>query len=144
MIEINNLTALQINEKILKKIVGKVLIGENKKKASLSIAFIGEKRMKSLNKKYRNKNKATDVLAFSGDSLPVNLNIKNRSLGEIVICFQEIKKNAKKFKTDFKKELKRILIHGVLHLLGYDHEKGDLETKKMKKKEEYYFTKINN
>lgn len=128
MIEVNNLTSFSVNEKFLKKIAEKALKGENKKEKDLSVALVGNERIKALNKKYLGKNKATDVLAFSGNGL-----------GEILICVKEVKKNSKKFKSDFKKEIARVLIHGILHLLGYDHEKSKIEAEKMKKKEEYYF-----
>jgi len=130
MIEINNLTTVQrIDEEFLKKIAQKVLEGENKKASELSIALVGQGRIRELNKRYRGKNRITDVLAFQN---------KEIGLGEVVICLREVKKNAKRFSSTFEKELARVLIHGILHLLGYDHEKGEEETQKMKEKEDYY------
>lgn len=67
---------------------------------------------------------------------------KIQGLGEIIICLSEVKKNAKKFNSSFEKELNRVLIHGILHLLRYDHEKSDEEARKMEEKEKYYFSKI--
>jgi len=132
MIEINNLTSYPIDKKFLRKISGKILKKEHIKdrleKKDLSVALVGQKRIKELNKRYRKKDRPTDVLAFKD----------NENLGEIIICLAEVRKNAKKFSSSFKKELARVLIHGVLHLLGYDHEKGGKEEKKMRKKEEYY------
>jgi len=132
MIEINNLTTIktEIDEEFLKNIVKKIL-EEKKKKLNLSIALIGPNRMKKLNKRYRGKNRVTDVLAFP-----------NQGLEEIVICLREVKKNAKKFNSTFKKELTKVLIHGVLHLLGYDHEKGEREREEMKKEENYYLLQL--
>jgi len=146
MIEINNLTTNPIDENFLKKIVKKVLEGENKKR-DLSIALVGQDRMRELNKKYRGKNRVTDVLAFGQNK---KLKIKNQKfpillkseLGEVVICLQEVKKNAKRFGEKFEKELARVLIHGILHLLGYNHEKSKKGAEKMKKKEKYYLSKI--
>ena len=134
MIEVNNLTGFRVNKDFLKKIAQKVLANEKKNKTELSIALVGPSRIKELNKKYRKKDKVTDVLSF----------IYNKSSGEIAICLQEVKKNAKKFDSIFKKELARVLIHGTLHLLGYDHEGSEKEAEKMRKKEEYYFSKILN
>jgi len=133
MIEVNNLTGFRVDKKFLKKLAQKVLASERKNKTELSIALVGPKRIKELNKKYRKKDRITDTLSFTyNDS------------GEIVICPQEVKKNAKKFDSTFKKELTRVLIHGILHLLGYDHEGSEKEAEKMRKKEEYYFSKILN
>ncbi|MBA7596479.1 Endoribonuclease YbeY [subsurface metagenome] len=120
MIEVNNLTTNKVDEEFLKGLVKKVLQGENKKIADLSIVLVGQGRIRELNKKYRGKNKTTDVLSFQYDEL-----------GEVIICLREVKKNAKKFGSTYKKELARILIHGILHILGYDHEK-------MKEKENHY------
>jgi len=130
MIEINNLTTLTVDKRFLKRVVKKVLKGEKKKESGLSIALVNSGEIKKLNKKYRKKNKITDVLSF------------DNGLNEIVVCPQEIKKNAKKYNSTFKKELSRVLIHGILHLLGYEHEKTKIEAKKMEKKEEYYLSKI--
>lgn len=142
MIEINNLTTVQIDKEFFKEITEKVLEGEKQETTThpprppaerapknLSIALVGQGRIRELNKRYRGKNRATDVLAFPNREL---------GLGEIVICLREVKKNAKKFSSTFEKELVRVLIHGILHLLGYDHEKSDAQTKKMEEKQNYY------
>jgi len=126
MIEVNNLTAKKINEKFFKK-VSEVVFKSEKKRLELSIVLVGEKRIRKLNKKYRKKNRLTDVLAFS----------YNHS-GEIVICLEQVRKNAEKFNFNCKKELTRVLIHGILHLLGYDHEKSQKKAELMKKKQNYY------
>jgi len=125
MIEINNLTTSKVDGEFLKKVAKKVLKGENRKEVDLSIAFIGEARMRKLNKKYRSKNKVTDVLSFGHE------------LNEIVVCLREVKKNAKTYNSTFKKELARVLIHAILHLLGHNH-------KEMRDKEEYYAKAIYN
>lgn len=152
MVEINNLTSRKIDEKFLKKVakivLGKEIKGLRTKNISLSIALVGRDQIKELNKKYRHKNRATDVLAFGEDSKPrgypkeINQPDYQAPLGEIVICMKEVEKNAKRFGVAFEKELKRVLIHGVLHILGYDHGKTETETKKMWKKEEYYLSQI--
>ena len=135
MIEINNLTTVSVDEEFLKKIAEKVLKGEKQENKDLSIALVGQGRIRELNKKYRGKNRVTDVLAFPN---------KNLGLGEIVVCLREVKKNAKRYNSTFEKELARVLIHGILHLLGYNHEKNTIEAKKMKEKEEYYLLHILN
>lgn len=131
MIEINNLTKNRVDEKFLKGLAKRVLegpsfakasAGKEKKEFNLSIALVGQGRIKELNKRYRKKNKATNVLSFQYDNS-----------GEVVICLREVKKNAKQFKSTYKKELTRVLIHGILHILGYNHQR-------MKKKELYYVT----
>lgn len=130
MIQINNLTTGPVDEAFVKKVGKEVLEGENKEESDLSIAFVGQARMRDLNKKYRGKNRATDILSFEGNGL-----------GELVICLREVKKNAKRYNSSFKKELAKVLIHGILHLSGYEHEKSEKEKDKMSKKEGYYLSR---
>lgn len=131
MIEINNLTTLSgVDKKFLKGVAKTVLKGENTKEAGLSVVLVSSGRIKKLNKKYRGKNKTTDVLAFGG------------GLNEIVICPSEVKKNAKKYNIEFKKELARVLIHGILHLSGYEHEVSEKKAREMERKQEFYLSQI--
>ena len=141
MIEINNLTDFVLDKKFLKKVSQDVLKGENKERHIVSVAFIKEKEIRDLNKKYLNKDKPTDVLSFS-ETRDFIWKIKEfeNILGEVVVCPQFIKKNAKKLDLSFKKELSRALIHGILHLLGYNHEKSEQKAKEMKGKENYYLS----
>ncbi len=104
MVEINNLTTVSVDEKFVKGVAKKVLKCENQKEVDLSIVFVGEGRMRKLNKKYRKKNKVTDVLSFGN------------GLNDIVICLREIKKNAKKYNSTFRQELARVLTHGVKNI----------------------------
>ena len=119
MIEINNLTRFKASEKSVKKIV-EVVLKKEKKKIDISIAFIDFSEIKNLNRKYRKKNKATDILSFLYDKS-----------GESVICPEVVKNNSKRFKRNFKKELILVLVHGVLHLLGYDHELSQKKAKEI-------------
>ena len=145
MIEINNLTAVRVDEKRLKDISQKVLRGEKTKdEVELSIALVGSARMREIDKRYLGKNRVTDVLSFpafakgyGGQASPFK---EIQELGEIVICPIEVKKNAKEFSSTFEKELIKVLIHGILHLLEYNHENSEKEAKKMEKKQNYYFS----
>jgi len=141
MVEVNNLTTLSIDEGLIKKVIEKVLEGE-KKKGEVSVAFIGPSRMRKINKRYRNKNRATDILSFPESEIKLKgFKIgpleKSGNLGEIIICSREVKKNAKRYNSDFEKELTKVLIHGTLHLLGYDHERSEKDAKEMKEKQDY-------
>jgi len=149
MIEINNLTTNPVEEDFLEKIAKFVLEEEGKGESDLSIALIGPGKMRKLNKRYLGKNRVTDVLAFGQNQKSKTKNQKfpiipkgELDVGEIVICLREVKKNAKKFKSSFEKELARVLIHGILHLVGYDHEKNKEGAEKMEEKEKYYLSLI--
>ena len=120
MIEINNKTKSKIGIKLVKGVAQKFLKYYNKSNSELSIAFIGDKAMRRLNKEYRGIDKATDVLAFSGE---------DEFLGEVIINYAQVNRQAKKFGNSVRQELIFILVHGLLHLLGYDDktEKGRRE-----------------
>jgi probable rRNA maturation factor len=160
MIEINNLTTNPVDEEFLKKIVKIVLEGEHSivgrggEETNLSIVLVGQGRMRELNKKYQGKNRVTTVLTFGKNahkaeppgfrqkSKIVSQKLAGSELGEVVICLRQVKKNAKRCKTTFEKELSKVLIYGILHLLGYNHEKSEMEAKKMEEKQQYYLLKI--
>lgn len=131
MISINNLTATKVDEEFLKKVAKAVLDGQKSRENDLSIALVGQKRIRKLNREYRAKNRVTDVLSFPGNGL-----------GEILICVKEVKKNAKRYQTSFEKELAKVLIHGVLHLLGEEHEESEEKADKMREKEEHYLKSL--
>ncbi|MCD6550271.1 rRNA maturation RNase YbeY [bacterium] len=146
MVEINNLTTVSIDQDFVKNIVETVLKGENKEKKRISLAFVGPRRIKEINRRYRKKNRVTDVLSFPESEVEMKefgvgeLQENKNILGEIVVCLKEVKKNSRRYQISFETELARVIIHGVLHLLGYDHEKSEEEKEKMQKKEEYYLS----
>lgn len=150
MIELRNLTTVQVEEGFVKKIVKEVLKKEQvAEEPETSVAFIGPGRMRKLNRTYRKKNRVTDVLAFPEskvkfEKFKIGPTQKVKGLGEIVVCLREVKKNARKFGASFEEELSRVLVHGVLHLLGYDHEKSKEKAEEMKNKEERYLEAIFN
>jgi len=139
MISVTNLTANSIDKSFFEKIANLVLKGE-KKSEEISIVLIGPAKMRKLNKQYLGKNRTTDVLSFEGTGLSEFKTPRGieKELGEIVICLREVRKNTKRLKSIFETELVRVLIHGILHLLEYNHEKSEKEAKKMQEKENYY------
>ena len=88
---------------------------------SLSVVLTDDIEIHELNRCYRGKDKPTDVLSFS--QLEGNEGVCSDSLGDIVISIDTAKRQAIKFKCSFEEELLRLLVHGVLHLFGYDHER---------------------
>lgn len=136
MIEINNLTKTRIEEKRLKQAAEAALEEIKKEKAEVSLALVGGKRMRALNKTYRGKDKPTDVLSFSQIERSkkfVKAPEKIIRLGEVVVCLPVARKQAKRSKHSLLKELIILLIHGILHLAGYEHERSAREAKKMEK-----------
>jgi probable rRNA maturation factor len=90
----------------------------NIKNWELSVLFCNNRYIKSLNAQYRNKNEATDVLSFSlGETGPLGQYLA----GDIVVSLDALEENARYFNITKDEELRRLLIHGILHLAGGDH-----------------------
>ena len=106
-----------------------------------SLLLSGSKEIKNLNKKFRKKNKSTDVLSFPFyEKNQLNNKIRKEKevyLGDIIINLSQVKKKNNKAK--FKEELNKLWIHGLLHLLGYDHKSNSqyLQMQKIEKKFSY-------
>jgi probable rRNA maturation factor len=90
---------------------------------TLVIAFVDEREIRRLNREFRGKDKATDVLSFESD--------EPGTLGELAICPQVIARQAKEHGLLVREELGYMVLHGFLHLLGYDHETNARDAKKM-------------
>jgi probable rRNA maturation factor len=110
-------------------------IGESS--AELGILLVGNKRMRSLNRRYRGKNRTTDVLAFAVREamVPHALCLTPSMLGDVVISVPEAACQAKKDQRSLDEELMVLLIHGILHLIGYDHERSEKEARRMRRRE---------
>jgi probable rRNA maturation factor len=89
----------------------------------LVIAFVTRSEIQRLNRAFRGKNKPTDVLSFEGES--------DESLGELAISPEVISVQAGEHGLLVREEMGYMILHGILHLLGYDHERGAREAKKM-------------
>lgn len=125
---INNGFSL-VSEKFLKKFVKfmekafvkkKLLAFSNKE---LVIVFISPSKIQGLNKKFLGKNRVTDVLSFSPS--------QKDSFGELALCGEKIKLQAKEHGLSVEEETAYLVLHGFLHLLGYHHEEGGEPAKKM-------------
>ena len=93
----------------------------------VSIAIVDDEAMRSLNRKFRKKNKTTDVLTFPADDSDADPNAKGRPLGDIVISIDQARRQAMDQKHSLATEIRYLILHGVLHALGYDHETDDGE-----------------
>ena len=109
------------------------------KKAYLTLLLSNNKKIKILNKKFRNKNKHTDILSFPFNDKKKKL--KEIYLGDLIISYNYMSKPKNLSNYEFKKKTIKIFIHGFLHLLGYDHIKNK-EYKKMLKQEQKVFKSV--
>jgi probable rRNA maturation factor len=103
-------------------------------KAELSVLFLGDCAMRTLNRQYRGKDTTTDVLSFSlrEGSFP---SIQPDMLGDIVISVPRAARQARESGHSLACEIEHLLVHGLVHLLGYDHERGPRDACKMKRME---------
>ncbi|MDD2515904.1 MAG: rRNA maturation RNase YbeY [Candidatus Gracilibacteria bacterium] len=112
-----------------------------KQKGILNLIFVSNEEIQALNKQYRHINKETDVLSFYYFDDFSNLK-SSEVAGEIVFSSEKIKKQAKEFNNSNEEELYKLLVHSVLHIIGFDHE-TDEDYEFMKDKEDEVIIKIN-
>ncbi len=120
----------QVPRLLVKKTVDFVLSKFATNPYELSITFVSDDEIRQLNKQWRNIDLPTDVLSFvQADNIDeVDFwpdSEEEEILGDLIISIGSIQRNCEDFNVPFKEEVLRVIIHGVLHLLGYDHETND-------------------
>ncbi len=107
----------------------------------ISIMLVNDVKIRQLNKEYRDRDLATDVLAF-----PQDIDAKNDNggplLGDVVVSIETSMRQAKNHRLSAEEELVLLIIHGTLHLLGYDHERSAKEKQEMQNKTRKIFSRI--
>ena len=133
----NKQRSVKVNQQKTVKLLRKALHLLGLQKAELSILFVNDRTIKLLNRTFRGVDKTTDVLSFPQQlrTPSSELRTPNFILGDIVINLQRAKRQAIEQGITLNEELKRLTIHGLLHLLGYDHEKSRYQKDKMESKE---------
>lgn len=111
----------------LYEVIQKTLEHENALNAILSIIFVGEEEIQNINREYRGKDAVTDVISFAFEDNGVETPKGIRVLGDIYICIPRMKEQAISYGHSEKRELSFLTVHGLLHLLGYDHIKNEDE-----------------
>lgn len=121
-------------ESVINKIIAQTLLKKYLKKNNLlqiNISLVSDQQIKKINQRYRKKNKATNVLSFANlDEKEINLlglekvinNLANLVLGDVVLAYETIKNQSRLQNKDFYDHLSHLLVHALLHLLGFDHE----------------------
>jgi probable rRNA maturation factor len=108
----------------------KLLSITGQQNAEVSVLLVGDKAMRSLNRRYRGKDRTTDVLSFPLREGPFT-RIQPHILGDIVLSLPAAARQAKAAGEPCHSEIGRLLVHGYLHLLGYDHERSRAEARRM-------------
>lgn len=158
---------IQCNNKIYKKYedllknVGNTFVNTMQitSEIEVNVLFVSAHKIKKINRLNRSINKVTDVLSFPTlttnkvEDISKKISVKNYAfdvnpetnavvLGDIVFCLRKIKKQAKEYGNTLNRELGYMFVHGLLHLVGYDHMTED-DKKNMREKEELILSKIN-
>ena len=116
-------------EELLK--LARRLVKTEKLKGEVNIVFCPDRRVRTLNRQYRGLDKVTDVLSFGWDDPDF--------AGEVFIANSQAKRQSKRFNNTYFNELRRLIVHGLLHICGYDHMKSK-DREIMRNKEDFYLT----
>ena len=121
-----------IDEKAVSEALDSILsyLGES---GDFSLHFVSDDEIRALNRDYRGKDEPTDILTFAlsdGEAFP-SFEGEERELGDVFISLESMRRNASAFSVPEDEELHRLLIHGLLHLLGFDHATNDFASEPM-------------
>ncbi len=135
-IEIINQTNEKVDKESLKKIVDYTLAKEQVKNGVLNVIIIDNDMIHKLNKEYRGIDRPTDVISFALEDDDTFIKLDERILGDIYISIDKVYEQAKEYDHSFKREISFLTVHGVLHLLGYDHMVKEEEITMFNKQDE--------
>ena len=107
-----------------------------------SIILTDDKFIKKINKSYRNKNYATDVISFPSSDVPLESIDSEDEIGEIYISVETAVRQAENFVVSIEDEMKRLVVHGILHLMGFDHERSREDEIIMNEQEDFILERI--
>jgi rRNA maturation RNase YbeY len=113
--------------------IKKTLQAEKRSLTQLNFIFCSDEHLLGINIQYLKHNTYTDIITFDNSESPKTVE------GDIFISIERVEENAKKLSVPFIEELRRVIIHGVLHLIGYS-DKGEAQIKQMRKKEDTYLS----
>jgi probable rRNA maturation factor len=130
----NQQEIIPVEAKKIRKAAERILASLRISGYELSVLLLDNKGIRAVNKKYLNRNRPTNVISFSLTEGEFG-NINPHVLGDVVISVEKALEQAEIRGTSLEEELTFLLIHGILHLVGYDHEKKGSEREKMRKKE---------
>ncbi len=116
------------NEEAIAAWLGNVITSENKKEGEINYIFCDDEYLHKINVEYLNHDTLTDIISF-------DYSIGKELHGDVFVSIERVKENAVDFKVPFEEELKRVLVHGILHYCGYK-DKGDAEELLMRSKED--------
>lgn len=119
----------------MKEVLEETLEMEKVNNSEFNVILVDNKRIREINKSYRKIDKETDVISFALEDLKDDIKLDTRVLGDIYISVDKAKDQAKEYGHSEKREFCFLCVHGLLHLLGYDHENKEDEKVMFRKQE---------
>jgi probable rRNA maturation factor len=120
----------------LKSLICRILKEESRSGCDLTVVFTDSAHLRSLNRRFRGRDKVTDVISFAMLEGPQAC-WSRPNLGDVYISLPRARRQAREYRVTAEEEIKRLAVHGVLHLLGYDHIQPG-PARKMQHREEFY------
>lgn len=110
---------------------------DHTKKVEVAILLTNDDAIQRLNRHYRHRDQATNVLSFAMEEgeVPLKKRKQHRLLGDVVLAYETVDREAKAYQLSFEHHVTHLVVHGILHLLGYDHERSPAEAKRQESKE---------
>ena len=131
MVEIiNRQRRRAINAEQWRELAGKALRAIGEGNASATVVFVSDRAMRELNQRWRGKRGTTDVLSFPSAQDEFE-KLEGVTLGDVVISVEQAARQAAEHGLEFEEEVAQLILHGVLHLCGYDHERDDGEMNRL-------------
>jgi len=148
MINVKNQTrTIKVNKKTIATQAQEILSILGYRDFDLGILLTTNYTIRRYNKEFRHKDKPTDILSFSyhadlkaGDNITPKMQ-EDKNIGDLIISLEYVKKDAQKYEQTFKQRMQVLLVHGICHLLGYDHE-SDSDYDLMHKQEQKILRKL--
>ena len=120
-ITITNETDEYVDEALLNKVADYAMMSEDVHNGVVNIIIVDNKKIREINKEYRKIDKETDVISFALEDDDTFIELPIRVLGDIYISIDKVKVQASEYGHSEKREICFLVVHGILHLLGYDH-----------------------
>ena len=135
----SQLRRARVDQPRLAHLAQAILSSVDEASATLSVVLIGDRAMRDLNRRYRKKDRTTDVLAFSTREGPGPSSVL---IGDVVISVPTAAKQTRQLGRSLDDELTALLVHGILHLCGYDHERSERDARHMQRREQLILRRL--
>lgn len=132
----------RIDIKKIKKILEYSIKNRKLKNKNINLIFTDNQQIKAINKKFRGKNRVTDIISYCIEDMDFHIKDIGNDFGEVVISYPQAKSQAREMGCSIIDRIIILSVHGIVHILGYDHGKSLSSAKKMADKEKYILDNI--